>query len=127
LNRSMIQTDLGRTYELLPGSEMKMSNALNREKVLREWCEDNGLTLSVKNNHEHWIFKREDFLAEWWPSTSRLVFNKSWKRYSTVFDSRGVRNFILKRMSKETVTRPAYLDYLVYLGCLSPTEGLDTL
>jgi hypothetical protein len=45
---------------------------------VREWCGKNAYTLLITNDGHHWQFKKGDFLAEWWPSSAKLVINKQW-------------------------------------------------
>jgi hypothetical protein len=42
---------------------------LEQEVKVREWCRQRGLTLRITNGN---------FLAEWWPSSAKLVIGKSW-------------------------------------------------
>lgn len=35
-----------------------------------------GMTTRVLNNGQHWEFKRQGLLVEWWPSTGSLMVNK---------------------------------------------------
>lgn len=46
---------------------------------VRRWCWDRGVTLSIRNSGHHWIFTAANMLAEWWPSSAKLVLNKQWK------------------------------------------------
>jgi hypothetical protein len=53
---------------------------LNNWKELQDWAFDQGVDLRIKDNSRHWILTRPDLVAEWWPSTAKLVLNR---RYST--------------------------------------------
>jgi hypothetical protein len=52
---------------------------LQRESEVRRGCQSLGLTLQIKNDGHHWCFSRGAFLAEWWPSSAKLVINKQWE------------------------------------------------
>ena len=41
----------------------------------RAWADQNGFALHVYNDGQHWIWQKESFIAEWWPSSAKLVFN----------------------------------------------------
>jgi hypothetical protein len=60
------------------------ANLLN-EQAAREQAIALGLTLDILNDGQHWRFSGTDnfarvFLAEWWPSSAKLVINKQWRR-----------------------------------------------
>ena len=48
--------------------------------VLTAYCQQNGITLEVKNDGHHWSMTKGTVLLEWWPNTGRLVRNKEWER-----------------------------------------------
>jgi len=39
-----------------------------------------GLHLKIFNDGHHWVFSAQSFVAEWWPSSAKLVINKQWNR-----------------------------------------------
>ena len=45
---------------------------------LHAWCERNGFTLRITNEGHHWQMTKDGFLAEWWPSSAKLVIDKRW-------------------------------------------------
>ena len=47
-------------------------------KNLSDWCNQNNWKFEIKNNGHHWIFKKNNILVEWWPSSAKLVKNKKW-------------------------------------------------
>lgn len=54
---------------------------------LKLTCERAGITVDVKNEGQHWIFKfAEGRRAEWWPSSAKLVFDQRWKQGIHVHD-----------------------------------------
>jgi hypothetical protein len=67
-----------------PGEDFRMRHArrlsANREQEanVRRWCEQRGLTLRITNEGHHWQITDGGFLAEWWPSSAKLVIGKKW-------------------------------------------------
>ena len=49
-----------------------------QEANVRRWCEQRGLTLRITNEGHHWQITDGSFLAEWWPSSAKLVIGKKW-------------------------------------------------
>lgn len=86
------------------------------EQSIREWATGAGLALSVRNGGEHWIFERPGFLAEYWPSTRRLVINKRWKKAAFPADAAELRRLIEKRLPRPARREPAYASRLRELG-----------
>lgn len=43
---------------------------------VERWCEEQGVGFEVKNGGHHWIFRRGDWIAEWWPSSAKLVVQR---------------------------------------------------
>jgi hypothetical protein len=56
----------------------RLQTNLAGEAELRSWADENGIVFEIKNNGHHWIFKKPGFLAEWWPSSAKLVIAKRW-------------------------------------------------
>lgn len=54
--------------------------ANDTENKLRSWCVGNGWGFAVENKGHHFIMQKGSVLAEWWPSSAKLVFNKKWRR-----------------------------------------------
>ena len=44
------------------------------------WCEENGWSLRISNEGHHWMFTKNGVLAEWWPSSAKLVRDKVWSK-----------------------------------------------
>ena len=38
-----------------------------------------GFTLSIKNDGQHWMMKKDATVWEWWPSSAKLVRDKRWR------------------------------------------------
>ena len=56
----------------------RLSANLEQEANVRRWCEQRGLTLRITNEGHHWQITDGGFLAEWWPSSAKLVIGKKW-------------------------------------------------
>ena len=56
----------------------RLSANLQYEMKVREWCQQNGFGLRITNEGHHWQVTRGEFLAEWWPSSAKLVIDKRW-------------------------------------------------
>lgn len=44
-----------------------------------KWASDHSIAFQVNNNGHHWIFRSFERIAEWWPSSAKLVFDKNWE------------------------------------------------
>ena len=55
----------------------------NLEQEAR-WCQQRGLTLRITNEGHHWQITDGGFVAEWWPSSAKLVIGKHWHEEFTV-------------------------------------------
>jgi len=56
----------------------RLSANLEQEANVRRWCRQRGLTLRITNEGHHWQIADGGFLAEWWPSSAKLVIGKKW-------------------------------------------------
>ncbi len=56
----------------------RLTANLEHEANVREWCRQRDLTLRITNEGHHWQITDGDFLAEWWPSSAKLVIGKRW-------------------------------------------------
>jgi len=56
----------------------RLNANLVQEANVRRWCEQRGLTLRITNEGHHWQITDGYFLAEWWPSSAKLVIGKKW-------------------------------------------------
>lgn len=52
----------------------RLATALSSREVLEQWCKARGFTLKISNEGHHWKLVGP-FLAEWWPSSAKLVFD----------------------------------------------------
>jgi len=56
------------------------------------WAARHGFSLRVNNDGHHWMFHKHGFLAEWWPSSAKLVFNRDYHHDLHAHDWRQVTN-----------------------------------
>jgi hypothetical protein len=56
----------------------RLNANLEQEVNVRRWCEKRGWTLRITNEGHHWQLTDGRFLAEWWPSSAKLVIDKCW-------------------------------------------------
>lgn len=66
-----------------------------------KWAEDNDISIVVRNDGHHWQFHFVDsshvaHVAEWWPSSAKLVFDKHWVDGIHCHDIEQVKRQILK-------------------------------
>ncbi|MEM7048959.1 MAG: hypothetical protein AAF604_04830 [Acidobacteriota bacterium] len=60
--------------------------AADREAELSAWCQGAGLDLRVTGEGSHWrILRSKEVIAQWWPSSGRLVrgecYRSAWKAH----------------------------------------------
>ena len=58
----------------------RISANLCDENDARDAAKGIGLALRIADEGHHWIFDRQGFVADWWPSSAKLVFNKQFSR-----------------------------------------------
>jgi hypothetical protein len=74
---------------------------LQQEVHVRRWCEKRGLTLRITNGGHHWQITDGRFLAEWWPSSAKLVTGKCWQDGIHCHDYKQVLKVIEDLLEKE--------------------------
>lgn len=62
------------------GKTMDVPALIKREPTIRSIGAGYGFNLRVLNNGQHWEFKRDGRLIEWWPSTGRFLVDKKGDR-----------------------------------------------
>jgi hypothetical protein len=60
--------------------ERRMQRTASLEEQVTAWAEMQGLSLRVLNDGHHWVFQKPGFMAEWWPSSAKLVVNRDYGR-----------------------------------------------
>ncbi len=53
---------------------------LGYETAVQKWCAEHGFAMRITNEGHHWQLRKGQFVAEWWPSSAKLVLNKAWQR-----------------------------------------------
>lgn len=59
---------------------------LKLQGEVKGWAKANKIDLQIKNDGHHWIFKFHRSVAEWWPSSAKLVFNRAYEAGIHVHD-----------------------------------------
>jgi len=65
------------------------------------WCRAQGVTVTRHNEWHHWKFVYGKRVAEWWPSSAKLVFDKLWQRGVHTHDYQKVIQALAKRWKLE--------------------------
>jgi len=71
------------------------------EKFFTSWALAHNLQLEIKNNWNHWLIRRKDdgaLVAEWWPASGRLVFEKRWDKALHVPDYQQLQFHLKERL-----------------------------
>lgn len=104
-NRRPDRRSAGRSklIPFVPGEEdrirhyRRLTVNLDNREVVEAWCAEWSVALAVKNEGHHWIFTHGESIAEWWPSSAKLVFNKRWNHGIHVHGFRQAAEIILGR------------------------------
>lgn len=65
--------------------ERRLKANLSMKATLAAWCCERGVSLNTTNGGHHWQF-RGKLLADWWPSSAKLVINTKYDRGLHVHD-----------------------------------------
>ncbi len=76
----------------------RLNENLDFRGVLEAWCAQHGMTLKVSNEGHHWRIEGARLLAEWWPSSAKLVFNKHWEHGIHCHDVEQLATLVGKRI-----------------------------
>ncbi len=60
--------------------ERRLALNLSAENMVRNWADLHEITLTISNEGQHWRFDKGSKVAEWWPSTARLVLHKQYQQ-----------------------------------------------
>jgi len=90
--------------------QRKKDTNLGKLPEIFEWCKEQGLLLKVLNEGYHWVFKKKDwFVADWWPSSAKLVIGRQWDKGIHCHDHNQVQRKILEavkiKQTSEVMTR----------------------
>lgn len=77
----------------------KAHNLRLREQT-KIFCDENKIKLQITNEGHHWRAEKDDMIIEWWPSSAKVVVNKSWKRGIHVHDIYQFQKLLKKRLLK---------------------------
>ncbi len=58
----------------------RLKAALEHRQSVENWCGRNGLELTITNRGQHWVFRKGQRIAEWWPSSAKLVIDQKYGR-----------------------------------------------
>lgn len=56
----------------------RIDRTARAEPQVRAWAEQHGCSLRVLNDGHHWLLEKPGFIAEWWPSSAKLVLNRDY-------------------------------------------------
>lgn len=59
--------------------DRRKDSATAMEAELATFCATNRCTLSITNERHHWKITRGRYIAEWWPSTAKLVLDRRYR------------------------------------------------
>jgi len=52
---------------------------LKHSEEVRAWCFDRAVTVTITNHGHHWKFLYKGKVAEWWPASAKLVFDRLYR------------------------------------------------
>ncbi len=82
--------------------ERRRRTAKRFRDALVAWCKEQGIELAVKNDGHHWHMKKDGkVLAEWWPSSAKLVLRQRWREGIHTHDAKQVREILEQLLEKE--------------------------
>ena len=70
---------------------------LEMQDEMKEWCAGHGIEVEIKNEGQHWIFTKGKHVAEWWPSSAKMVLDKRWRKGTHVHDIRQAMGFLFAK------------------------------
>lgn len=73
---------------------------LRREHLVKDWATKCGINLWISNRGHHWRFKKGKAIAEWWPSSARLVRQQKYDNPLHVHDYHQAIASITKHFQK---------------------------
>jgi hypothetical protein len=85
--------------------DRRLSANLCDENDARAAAKAIGLVLKIANDGHHWMFTSPGFVADWWPSSAKLVFNKEFRRGVHCHDWQQALQEIEKRLIASNVGR----------------------
>ena len=58
--------------------ERRLGRTVDLQTEATAWATRRGFTLRVLNDGHHWLFQKPGLVAEWWPSSAKLVLNRDY-------------------------------------------------
>lgn len=58
----------------------RLTTNLAARQGLITWCAEKSVALSINNEGHHWKLSKDKVVAEWWPSSAKLVINNKYDR-----------------------------------------------
>ncbi len=85
-------------YEPPMGRHTRRLNAnIEYEVEVRDWCTAHGVGMAITNEGHHWKFFYEGKVAEWWPSSAKLVFQKAYRQGTHCHDYEQLKAALMRR------------------------------
>jgi len=60
----------------------------------KTWADRHGFAFRVNNDGHHWMWQKGKLVAEWWPSSAKLVVNRNYQGSSHAHDWTAVIPFL---------------------------------
>lgn len=87
--------------------ERRLVTNLRHEGIVKDWCAKHGVDLKITNDAHHWTFSKNGFVAEWWPSSAKLVFQHRYTKGVHAHDySQVLAEFCKRFKSYEASKKP---------------------
>jgi len=74
--------------------ERRLGRNLTSGNRAKTWADQHGFALRINNEGHHWMWQKGQFVAEWWPSSAKLVLNRDYARSFDAYDWTGVVPFL---------------------------------
>jgi hypothetical protein len=74
--------------------ERRLERNTSAAHQAKTWADRNGFALRVNNEGHHWMWQKGGFVAEWWPSSAKLVFHHNYDRSFHAHDWTAVIPFL---------------------------------
>lgn len=58
--------------------QRRVDRNLDVSREAKARADRRGFTLRVLNEGQHWLFQKPGLVAEWWPSSAKLVLNRDY-------------------------------------------------
>jgi hypothetical protein len=84
------------------------------------WAKGREVTFRTCNGEQHWLFRRDNVMVEFWPSTGKTVQDKQWDRSRRTQDAATLLRWLGNAFPEpeKEVIRPAFWARLEALDCV---------